>query len=171
MDKIVELINKINDFENIDEFIEAKQIKVSSIVTAPWVRFKCKYACKNYNTNLDCPPYTPTPEEMSKILECYDEAILVQCMDSKETTSRIVRDLEKIAIGMEFYKAMALGAGSCKRCKSCNLTNCINRDTTRPSMEACGIDVIQTAKNNNYEMVKYEDDERTLYYYGVVLLK
>ncbi|MDR3290642.1 MAG: DUF2284 domain-containing protein [Methanobrevibacter sp.] len=168
MDKILKLINKIKEFEDIDEFIDAKAIKTSSIVTAFWVRFKCKYACGNYNTTLDCPPYSPGPEEMSELLKCYDDAILIKC-SNHEAPSKIAINLEKIAIGMEFYKAISFGAGSCKHCVKCNLKSCINRSITRPSMEACGIDVVQTAKNNGYNMVDKKD--KTLYFFGLVLLK
>jgi predicted metal-binding protein len=172
MDKIFELINKIKDMDNIEGFVDAKPIKASSIITAFWVRFKCKYACGNYNTNLDCPPYSPSPEETAKVLESYEYAILIQCKDDPEVTSKIAITLEKIAIVMEFYKAISFGAGSCKHCQKCNLKSCINRDIARPSMESSGIDVVQTAKNNDYKMVDYDtNSERILYHFSLVLIR
>jgi predicted metal-binding protein len=36
--------------------LEAKLIEAASIVTAPWVRWKCKYGCGGYDTSLCCPP-------------------------------------------------------------------------------------------------------------------
>ena len=32
--------------------LEAKLIEASSIVTAPWVRLKCRYGCNGYNGTL-----------------------------------------------------------------------------------------------------------------------
>ncbi|MDR1721515.1 MAG: DUF2284 domain-containing protein [Methanobrevibacter sp.] len=172
MEKILELIKCIDGIEGIEGFVEAKPIKADTVVTAFWVRFKCKYACNNYNTNLDCPPYSPSPEETAEFLKAFDDAILIQCKDGYDAASKIAITLEKIAIGWEFYRAMAFGAGSCKHCTTCNLNSCINRDITRPSMESSGIDVVETAKNNGYEMVKYnEDGSRSLYHYSLLLVR
>jgi hypothetical protein len=40
-----------------------------------------------------------------------------------------------------------------------------------PSMESCGIDVVQTAKNNGYTMIGKDNGKRVLYYYSLVLLE
>lgn len=171
------MIDKIKDFEDGKKFVDAKPIKVSSIETAFWVRFKCRW-CVNYNTTLNCPPHSPSPDEMNELLKCYQDAILIRCkVQVKEdldlvNPSKIAVDLEKIAIGMGFYKAIGFGAGSCKYCETCNLKSCINRDIARPSMESTGIDVGQTAKNNGYEMLEYnEDGEKVLYFFSLLLLR
>ncbi|MDR2830117.1 MAG: DUF2284 domain-containing protein [Methanobrevibacter sp.] len=177
MDKILKLIDKIKDFKDGEKLVDAKLIKVSSIKTAFWVRFKCRL-CVNYNTNLNCPPYSPSPDEMNELLKCYQDAILIICqIQTKKdldlvNPSKIAVNLEKIAINMGFYKAIGFGAGSCKHCEICNLKSCINRDIARPSMESTGIDVTKTAKNNGYEMLEYnEDGEKILYFFSLILLK
>jgi predicted metal-binding protein len=103
-------------------------------------------------------------------LDLYEDAILIQGTNNI-TVSQISLKLEKIAISMEFYKAISFGAGSCKLCNKCNLDSCINRDKTRASMEACGIDVVSTAKNNGFEMTSMENEERVLYEFAMVLIK
>ncbi|MDR2623812.1 MAG: DUF2284 domain-containing protein [Methanobrevibacter sp.] len=167
---MLELMDKIYEIDKVKDFVTGKVIKASTIVTAKWVRFKCN-GCRNYNTNLQCPPFSPTPEETQKILDEYEYAILIRCMEGYDAVSEIPLILEKIAIGMEFYKAIGFSAGYCKVCEVCNLKNCINRDKTRPSMEACGIDVFSTAKNNEFEMVGEKDGKKIFYYFVLVLLR
>ncbi|MDR2624293.1 MAG: DUF2284 domain-containing protein [Methanobrevibacter sp.] len=171
MNKLQKLIDKIQNMENIDNFIDAKIIKTSSIQTAFWVRFKCKYGCGGYNTNLNCPPYTPTPEETSELLKYYENAILIKCKDP-HLPSQIALDLEKIAIGMEFYKAISFGESSCIQCKKCNLKLCIHKDKVRPSIESCGIDVFNMVRNNGYNMVEYDENgKRTLNFFSLILIQ
>ena len=49
--------------------IDARIISPSEVETAAWVRLKCQYGCDGYGQSLVCPPYTPTPEQMRRILE------------------------------------------------------------------------------------------------------
>ena len=51
-------------------------IETSYIYTAPWVRMKCQFGCGGYGQSYVCPPFTPTPEEMRKVLDSYRKAIL-----------------------------------------------------------------------------------------------
>ena len=41
----------------------AKPIHPSTVVTDPWVRFKCQFGCRGYGKSYGCPPDTPTPEQ------------------------------------------------------------------------------------------------------------
>lgn len=63
----------MDDMENTEKFIGAKAIKTNTVITENWVRFKCEHRCGYYNTNLNCPPYTPTVEKMRNILEDYED--------------------------------------------------------------------------------------------------
>ena len=38
---------------------QAAVIDPKTIVTAPWVAFKCQYGCPYYGKNLCCPPHAP----------------------------------------------------------------------------------------------------------------
>ncbi|MFY9194559.1 MAG: DUF2284 domain-containing protein, partial [Methanoculleus sp.] len=50
---------------------EVRQISASDVVTAEWVRFKCRFGCKGYAKHLSCPPYAPTPAETRRLLAEY----------------------------------------------------------------------------------------------------
>ncbi|HTX43500.1 MAG TPA: DUF2284 domain-containing protein, partial [Methanocella sp.] len=56
---------------------DAGIIKTNSVVTAAWVRWKCRYGCGMYNTSLCCPPNSPTYLETRELLECYENALLI----------------------------------------------------------------------------------------------
>ncbi len=58
-----------------DGATHAKVIHPSSVVTAPWVRLKCLFACPYGNSHC-CPPQTPAPEQTRAILDSYHRAIL-----------------------------------------------------------------------------------------------
>ena len=151
---------------------DAKQISVESIVTAPWVRVKCQYGCGGYGQCLTCPPYSPTPEETARMLKDYQIAVLIHGDDHTDVTVIAAR-IERKAFLDGYYKAFAIGSGPCRLCDECNLEDkeCLHPEDARPAMEACGIDVFQTARNNGVpiEVVKNRTCEQN--YSGVVLIE
>lgn len=171
MDKIdiiwKRMLENTNNLENID----AKIINTDTVVTGMWTLLKCKYGCRNYKKSLGCPPYTPNAKEMGEVLESYSIGILFQTKDNMNYINNLILDLEYFALELEFYKAFALGAGRCRRCEECNLEGCIHPTLHRPSMEACGIDVQTTAKNNGYnKMTEIENGKKVYYCYGLLLI-
>lgn len=152
--------------------LDAKQVSVKTIVTAPWVRVKCQYGCSGYGQCLTCPPYSLTPEQTARMLKEYQIALLIHGNDHTNVTG-IVAKLEREAFLDGFYKAFAMGSGPCRLCDECNLKDeeCLNPDDARPAMEACGIDVFQTARNNGFpiEVVKNQSCDQN--YYGIVLIE
>jgi predicted metal-binding protein len=137
----------------------AKQISPESVVTAPWVRLKCQFGCPGYGRSHCCPPDTPTPEETRKILDSYRRALLfhieVPDMPEKEKHYRnffdVLVDLEGEIFKDGYYKAFVFLAGPCRLCKKCAKLedkDCTFSARARPCMEACGMDVFQTARNN-----------------------
>ncbi len=151
---------------------EAKVIKAQSIVPAAWVRMKCQFGCGGYGQGLKCPPYTPTPEETTKVLRCYKAAILLHCDDHVDATE-IAAKLEREVFLDGFYKALALGSGPCRLCADCNVKGgeCRHPEEARPAMEACGIDVYQTARNNGYPIEVVRNHNCKQNYYSVVLVE
>jgi predicted metal-binding protein len=151
---------------------DAKLIPANTIVTGEWVRFKCQYGCGGYGRCLTCPPYSPTPEETAKILSEYEKAVLVRT-DGHTSVRSIVIELEREAFLDGYYKALAMGAGPCDLCKACPAEeeDCPHRDRARPSMEACGIDVFQTARSNGLPIQVVKDYDCPQNYYGIVLLE
>ena len=135
---------------------EAKLIPVKNIVTAEWVRLKCQFGCGGFGKRLCCPPRTPTPEQMQRVLAGYRRALIYSYVCRPRTyrrtqkrMHRLVTDLERSAFLDGFYKALGLGAGPCRLCKDCNVTGfCRHPYEARSAMEACGIDVYATARNS-----------------------
>jgi len=137
---------------------EAKVIDPNSVVTAPWVRYKCRFGCEGYGTSYCCPPDTPDYKRTRELLDSYRRAILIhfEAVGQRrpglwnELSARIV-ELEGDMFKTGYYRAFALLAGPCPICKECaKLKNepCRFGRKARPSMEACGIDVYRTARNN-----------------------
>lgn len=140
-----------------------KQIEPSSVVTAAWVRLKCQFGCGGYGHGYCCPPDTPTAEETRQVLDCYDRALLFHILtvspeDRKKRLKKFFRmmiDLEGEIFKDGYYKAFVYLAGPCRLCKECEKatgSSCNHKDMARPSMESCGIDVFQTARNNGFRI-------------------
>jgi predicted metal-binding protein len=128
---------------------DALIIETSKVFTAPWVRMKCQFGCAGYGGHLSCPPHAPTPEQTRAVLDSYAFALLLHRHWQKGY--KAVEDFNDVIVGLEtaifldgFYKAFAMGSGPCTRCGECNISGtCLHPDRARPSMEACGIDVLR----------------------------
>jgi predicted metal-binding protein len=152
-------------------------IAPSQVVTAPWVRMKCRFGCSGFGQRLCCPPYSPTSEETRQVLDSYHRAILLHQHWQKgyETTQKfnaLLVDLERSLFLQGFYKAFAMGSGPCTLCAQCDTSGpCRNAELARPAMEACGIDVFATARAQELpiEVVRTHKQERDLY--GLVLVE
>ena len=146
----------------------AKIIPAKDIFVEQWVRQKCQYGCGGYALRFTCPPYTPTPDETKKMLEGYSQALLIEFSnlrsgEKQPNIQEIMYELERKAFLDGFYKAFSYSAGPCKFCESCPASEidnpspfskrmCRHQGKARPAMEACGIDVYQTAKKAGYEI-------------------
>ncbi|MGD2125666.1 MAG: DUF2284 domain-containing protein [Desulfobacteraceae bacterium] len=162
---------------------EAKVIDPGSVVTAPWVRLKCQFGCPMYSKGYCCPPDTPTPEQTREMLDAYQRAILFHIEASKrEGRSRrkylkaffeALVDLEEEMFKDGYYKTFVLLAGPCGLCKECAKLDgkpCNFGSRARPSMEACGIDVYQTARNHGFFIKPLRDKGETQNYYCLMLV-
>ena len=151
---------------------DAKIIPTDTIVTAQWVRLRCQYGCGGWGQRLTCPPYSPPPEKTAEVLREYKTALLVHT-DGYVGVKALVVDLERQAFLDGYYKAFAMGAGPCNLCETCSLEDeeCHHPEKARPAMEACGIDVYQTARNHGLPIEVVVDGTCAQNYYGMVLLK
>ncbi len=150
----------------------AKQISPGSVVTAPWVRLKCQFGCPGYGRGHCCPPRTPTPDQTRAILDCYQRAILfhieVPVKEGKDKSYQKYLDalveLEGEMFKDQYYRAFLFLAGPCRQCKTCGAVEgkpCASPWKARPSMEGCGIDVYQTARNNGFPIQTLRDRTET----------
>jgi predicted metal-binding protein len=145
-------------------------INTDTVVVENWVRLKCQYGCGGYHNYMTCPPYSPTPEYMKKMLSEYTKGLLIQFEHIlPEEEKKVALALKKMVPALEreifldgYYKAFGIASGPCRFCRTCDTTHpCKFPELARPSMEACGIDVYQTARNNGLklEVVRTEDSE------------
>jgi predicted metal-binding protein len=149
---------------------EAKLISTESVVTAPWVRVKCQYGCPMYGTRLTCPPHSPPPEETRAIIAAFKNAILVEG-EMLEVTP-LVAALEREIFLAGYYKALAMGDGPCMKCTECSIDKgCRFPFEARPSMEACGVDVYQTLKNNGITIEVAKTPDAPHRHHGLVLVE
>lgn len=148
----------------------SKFISPESIVISYWTRYKCQYGCGSYGTSLCCPPHTPTPNETKKIISDYNLGLLVHFAGDVRVTKTIAT-IEREIFLKNYYKVISFGAGPCKLCKECSLSECKVPKLARPSMEACGIDVYSTARNNGFpiNVLKTKDEEENCY--GLLLIE
>ena len=159
----------------------AKQILPDSVVTAPWVRLKCQFGCPGYGKGYCCPPDTPTPDQTREILDTYQRAILFHIqmpdMPQKEKHFRkffdMLVDLEGELFKDGFYKAFVFLAGPCRLCKKCAKREekpCNFLYQARPCMEACGMDVFQTARKNGFFIKTLREKAETNNEYCLMLV-
>jgi predicted metal-binding protein len=147
---------------------DAKFIHPNTVVTAAWVKWKCRYGCPDYGVRYTCPPESPSYLETRAILDCYKRAILFH-QEQQPTPERgkSGRGFLDAMIELEFelfrdgyYKALVFLAGPCHLCKECAKPKglpCNFGLKARPCMESCGIDVFQTARNNGYSIKTLKD--------------
>jgi predicted metal-binding protein len=142
-----------------------------NVATAGWVRLKCQYGCDGYGQSLTCPPFTPTPDQMRNILDCYRRAILIH-FDTEADVKAIVVKLERKIFLSGAWKAFGLGAGPCYFCNECAIESgqCRHAERARPAMEACGIDVFTTARRAGFEIEVVKTTSQCPNYFGLVLV-
>ncbi len=150
---------------------DVKIISPSDVRTAAWVRLKCQFGCDGYGQCLVCPPFTPTPDQMRKVLDCYRRAILIH-FDEDAQIKAIVADLEREIFLKGAWKAFGLGAGPCYFCSKCAVEEkqCRHAERARPAMEACGIDVFWTVKKAGFPIEVVRSRRQCPNYYGLILV-
>ncbi|MBO5667328.1 MAG: DUF2284 domain-containing protein [Firmicutes bacterium] len=137
----------------------AKVIDPKQIVTAPWIQFKCQFECPNYGKCPTCPPQTPDHQETRMMLDSYKTAILFQRRSRTDTGAMAYKVMRQLCLD-GCYKAAAMGNG----CGS-------DEPSDIPTMEACGIDVFETAKQCGFEIDRVADGETFVNFFGLVLVE
>jgi predicted metal-binding protein len=154
-------------------------VNTRNVVVGNWVRLKCQYGCGGYGECLTCPPYSPTPDYMRKMIGEYSKGLLMQIenitlMDRPRPGPRlrkIVADLEREIFLDGYYKAFGMASGPCRFCKTCDTNEpCKHPYKARPSMEACGIDVYQTARNCGFELEVVRTEDCSYSYVALLLI-
>ena len=147
----------------------ARVIRVTSVVVAEWVRWKCRYGCGGWGRRLTCPPNSPEPESTRRLLAGYRRAILLEAGHGE--VRKIIPSLEREVFLYGFHKAFGLGSGPCSLCPSCPATgSCRHPDRARPAMEACGIDVFSTVRAAGWRIQVVRSRAETPRFFGLLLV-
>lgn len=149
---------------------KAQIIYPQSVKTAAWVVYKCQFGCALYGKKHCCPPFSPTWKQTKEMLSEYSLGILFSSA-SMQGTSEIAGVLARELFLDGYYKAIAFGSGNCKLCKSCNMNHCNFPNRAIPSMEACGMDVFATVRNNGMEIHTLRTKEETPQFFGLLLVE
>ncbi len=180
--------------------VDAKVISPKDVITAAWVRWKCRYGCSEYGRHLSCPPYSPTPEMTRKVLDEYEAGILIRG-GRTAPLREIGAELELKLFLAGYYKAFALLCGPCSLCGTCVVVSesrgvaleagdvsgkadgkaspkrrllvggCRHPERARPAMEAAGIDVFATARAAGFPLEVISSAECKQNYYALVLVE
>jgi predicted metal-binding protein len=147
--------------------VDAKVIPASYVVVDERVRLKCAVPrCYLYGECVNCPPYTPPPGQMRKMLKKYKCAVLFKTdvapvsdfvddekwhighMAHQRKIHDIASTIEGLAFNDGYYLAAGFAAGGCKTtlcsgqvCQFLDSGRCRFPLKARPSMEGVGIDV------------------------------
>lgn len=134
-----------------------------------------------------CPPFVPDYAATQRFLQEFIRGIIIQYtfplngvavenfaaadLSMSNGLLEILLNLEREAFLQNHYKAFALKAGRCRLCKECNLKQCVNPTKARPSLEACGIDVMALANDNGYQAGILQAAVPELKIYGLLLVE
>ena len=148
----------------------AIKIDAKSIVTAPWTVYRCQFGCDTYGKSHCCPPHAPTWKETREMIDCYQYGLLFRCHDMGRVTPLAVRVARELFLD-DYYKAIAFGSGPCKKCQKCNSEQCNFPGQTVPAMEACGMDVFATVRNNGIAIHTLREKDETQNHFGLILVE
>jgi predicted metal-binding protein len=151
-------------------FSFARIIETPEIVVEPWVRLKCRFGCCHYDRSLSCPPYSLDEEKMTATISRYRQALLVQGTPPSDFFHEQLLALERALFLAGHTDALAFGAGPCPVCPSCpEGGQCRFPEKARPSLEACGVNVYETARRAGLILNPVLQPEGYVKYVGLVL--
>jgi predicted metal-binding protein len=157
----------------IDEHSPAGRARIApaDVVTAEWVRMKCRFGCGAYGRCLTCPPHSPTPERTRRMLDEYGTAYVIW-WGPNPLGRQGTAEIERRTFLAGFYKAFAMPQGPCDLCEPCPLEGpCPHPYEARPSMEACGIDVYETAHRAGFPIEVVTCHEDTPNFFNLLLVE
>ena len=153
-------------------FDQAMLIGPDDVVTAPWVEMKCRFGCKNFDRNLQCPPYAGDYTTTRTLLNSYTSILLVQGQPPGTKFHDMLLELERQAFLSGAHKALAFGAGPCTLCEQCpGKGACRHPERARPAMEAAGIDVYATVHKQGWHLEPVREKDGFVKYFGLLLIQ
>jgi predicted metal-binding protein len=163
-------------------FTDFRWIDPRAIVTAQWVRMKCRFGCGEYGKTATCPPNTPSVAECERFFGEYKRAVVfhfaksVARPEDRSTWSRGVNlklvKLESTVFLAGHVKAFLLAMDSCAICPECTAdpAACKEPRRARPSAEAMAIDVYSTVLRAGYPIEVLSSYKQTMNRYAILLV-
>lgn len=162
----------------------AEHIHESAIISAKRISFSatvldaCKQnLCGKYGTSWMCPPAVGNIETLKEKYTAFQSAFVFTTKHEIEDSFDFEGMMQagaahteiesRIADAVRNYGGVILGAGGCKLCESCTYPTapCRFSNKAKPSVEACGIDVVHLANECG---IRYHNGENTVTYFSVV---
>ena len=162
---------------------KAALIPAGQIVLAAAFRDACaQNSCGAYGKYWVCPPACGEIEALMVRVRSYDQAILYESVGHFEDSfdfegmiaarrahATLSRRIEEELRGLLPPERLHLSVGGCDLCKACTYPDdlpCRFPDKALLSLEACGVDVYQTAKAAG---LPYNNGANTVTYFGLIL--
>lgn len=164
-----------------DEIFQYKVIKSEEIPFSEEVIKACREnRCGRYATCWTCPPGVGTQPELEKKIKAFEQAMVFTCkydledsfdfegmMDGMKATAAILRKITE-QLKEAQIPHMALGCEGCGLCEKCTYPDapCRFPDKALPSVEACGIHVVNLARLIG---INYNNGPDTVTYFCIIL--
>ena len=146
------------------------------------VRDMCvQNTCGRYNRAWNCPPVCGTVAELEAVCRGFSKGILVNTvthvqdsfdwegmMEGGRGLCRLLIDIKGFTDGLGMKDCRIFGGGGCHGCEECSYPDipCKHPDMLFTPIEACGINVMQLAKDSGF---KYINGQNTVTFFGMIL--
>ena len=174
---------------DIYKYIEGTDIFQHKLIASEEIPFSeevvnmCKAnACGKYGTCWTCPPGVGELSELEKKIKSFKNAFVFSCKHDLEDSFDFEgmmegQDKARKALDTILNKMrdtgetfMALGCEGCKLCEKCTYPDapCRFPDKAIPSVEACGINVVELSRNIG---INYNNGPCTVTYFCIILFR
>jgi len=146
------------------------------------VRHMCEQnTCGRYGRAWNCPPVCGTVAELEAACLSYKSGILVNIvtrisdsfdwegmMEGGRGLCKLLVSVKGHADGLDMKDYRIFGGGGCYGCENCSYpdTPCFHPDLLFTPIEACGINVLQFAKDAGF---KYINGQNTVTFFGMIM--
>lgn len=174
---------KLEELFHSHHFKDFKWIDPKKIITAHWVRMKCRYGCGDYGNTATCPPNVPSVNECEKFFKEYSQAVVFhfeKTVDEPEDHFAWTRKVNLALLKLEreifvsgHQKAFLLFLDSCNICQECPgiKEKCKEPKLSRPTPEAMCIDVYSTVRQLGYPIQVLYDYKQAMNRYAFLLIE
>ena len=178
-DKGGQLLEKIRETKTVNQ---ADFFDTGILTFTDEVREMCRQnTCGRYGKAWNCPPVCGTVDELAAVCGGYNRGILVNSvthindsfdwegmMEGGRGLCNLLVEIKGYADGSGMENYRIFGGGGCHGCEECSYPDvpCLHPDLLFTPIEACGINVMQLAKDAGF---KYINGQNTVTFFGMIL--